>query len=59
MSYLSKTFPMMLKKRIKVLSSLDFIESGQNVILAGSPGTGMTHLAKRIKVRKNFKNGGG
>jgi DNA replication protein DnaC len=28
------------KKRLKVLTSLDFIESGQNVILAGSPGTG-------------------
>jgi len=28
------------KKRLKVLASLDFIEKGQNVILAGSPGTG-------------------
>lgn len=33
------------KKRLKVLTSLDFIEKGQNVILAGSPGTGKTHLA--------------
>ena len=28
------------QKRLKVLKSLDFIEQGQNVILAGSPGTG-------------------
>ena len=28
------------KKRLKVLTSLAFIENGQNVILAGSPGTG-------------------
>ena len=28
------------RKRFKVLKSLDFIENGQSVILAGSPGTG-------------------
>lgn len=28
------------RKRFKVLTSLDFIENGQNVILADSPGTG-------------------
>ena len=28
------------KKKLKVLKSLDFIKNGQNVILAGSPGTG-------------------
>jgi len=28
------------KKKLKVLVSLDFIKNGQNVILAGSPGTG-------------------
>ena len=28
------------KKKLKVLISLDFIKSGQNVILSGSPGTG-------------------
>ena len=28
------------RKRFKILKSLDFIENGQNVILAGSPGTG-------------------
>ena len=39
------------KKRLKVLTSLDFIESGQNVILAGSPGTGKTHLAIGLGIK--------
>jgi len=39
------------KKRLKVLASLDFIESGQNVILAGSPGTGKTHLAIALGIK--------
>ena len=39
------------KKRLKVLTSLDFIESGQNVILAGSPGTGKTHLAIALGIK--------
>ena len=33
------------RKKLKTLSSLDFIKQGQNVILAGNPGTGKTHLA--------------
>lgn len=32
-------------ERLKTLESLDFIASGQNVVLAGNPGTGKTHLA--------------
>ncbi len=39
------------KKRFKVLKSLDFIEDGQNVILAGSPGTGKTHLAIALGIK--------
>lgn len=39
------------KKRLKVLTSLDFIERGQNVILAGSPGTGKTHLAIGLGIK--------
>jgi DNA replication protein DnaC len=39
------------KKRLKVLTSLDFIEKGQNVILAGSPGTGKTHLAIGLGIK--------
>ncbi|GAA0177164.1 IS21-like element helper ATPase IstB [Clostridium sediminicola] len=33
------------QKKIKMLSTLQFIEDGQNVILAGNPGTGKTHIA--------------
>ena len=32
--------PIDAQKRLKVLKSLDFIEQGQNVVMAGSPGTG-------------------
>lgn len=39
------------RKRLKVLKSLDFIENGQNVILAGSPGTGKTHLAIALGIK--------
>ena len=34
-----------LKKRLKELRTLKFIEKGQNVILTGNPGTGKTHTA--------------
>lgn len=33
------------RKKLPVLRTLEFIPSGQNVILAGNPGTGKTHLA--------------
>lgn len=46
-----KDLPYDAKKRLKVLTSLDFIESGQNVILAGSPGTGKTHLAIGLGIK--------
>jgi DNA replication protein DnaC len=39
------------QRRLKVLSSLDFIRQGQNVILAGSPGTGKTHLAIGLGIK--------
>ena len=32
-------------EKLPVLETLDFIKSGQNVILGGSPGTGKTHIA--------------
>ena len=34
-----------LKKRLKELRTLKFIENGQNIILTGNPGTGKTHTA--------------
>ncbi len=33
------------QQKLKALRTLAFIDSGQNVILAGNPGTGKTHLA--------------
>ncbi len=39
------------QKRLKALKSLDFIQEGQNVILAGSPGTGKTHLAIGLGIK--------
>jgi DNA replication protein DnaC len=39
------------RKRLKALKTLDFIREGQNVILAGNPGTGKTHLAIALGIR--------
>lgn len=33
------------RKKLPILTSLEFITAGQNVILAGNPGTGKTHVA--------------
>lgn len=33
------------KKKLKELKTLKFIEEGRNIILAGNPGTGKTHLS--------------
>lgn len=46
-----KDLPYDAKKRLKLLTSLDFIECGQNVILAGSPGTSKTHLAIGLGIK--------
>lgn len=39
------------KKKIGVLSTLDFIEKGQNVILSGNCGTGKTHIAIGLGIK--------
>ena len=39
------------RKKFKTLSSLDFINNGQNVILAGNPGTGKTHLSIGLGIK--------
>ncbi len=33
------------RQKLPILTSLEFVRAGQNVILAGNPGTGKTHLA--------------
>ena len=38
------------KKLVKLLSTLDFTDSAQNVVLIGGPGRGKTHLATAIGV---------
>ena len=39
------------RMKLKMLKNLDFIRSGQNVILAGNPGTGKTHLAIALGIK--------
>src|SRR5690554_1643801 len=37
--------PIQAKQKLAHLKALHFIDEGQNIILAGSPGTGKTHIA--------------
>lgn len=37
--------------KIDILESLEFIKEGQNVILAGNPGTGKTHLSIGLAIK--------
>jgi len=39
------------KKKLKLLTSLEFIKAGQNVILAGNPGTGKSHIATGLGIK--------
>ena len=39
------------KKKLKTLSSLEFIRTGQNVILAGNCGTGKTHISIGLGIK--------
>lgn len=39
------------KKKLKTLSSLEFIRTGQNVILAGNCGTGKTHISIGLEIK--------
>lgn len=39
------------KKKLKTLNSLEFIKTGQNVILAGNPGTGKTHISIGLGIK--------
>lgn len=40
-----KDLPGDAAEKLKIFSTLKFIETGQNIILAGNPGTGKTHMA--------------
>jgi len=37
--------PIDAKEKLNSMKSMDFVKNGQNIILAGNPGTGKTHLA--------------
>ncbi len=37
--------------KLRMLKTLDFIKTGQNLILAGNPGTGKTHLAIALGIK--------
>lgn len=39
------------RKKYKILKTLDFIKESQNVILAGNPGTGKTHMAIGLGIK--------
>ncbi len=43
--------PKNAQEKIGVLESLEFIKDGQNVILAGNPGTGKTHLSIGLGIK--------
>ena len=38
-------------KKLAIFKSLDFIKAGQNIILAGSPGTGKSHIATGLGIK--------
>lgn len=46
-----EALPADAQKKLKNLSSLDFIKTGQNVILAGNPGTGKSHFAIGLGIK--------
>lgn len=39
------------QNKLKLLKSLDFVKNGQNLILAGNPGTGKSHIAIGLGIR--------
>jgi len=43
--------PREAQERLPLLERLDFIRTGQNLILAGNPGTGKTHLALGLGIK--------
>lgn len=43
--------PQDARSKIKLFSSLEFIETGQNIILAGNPGTGKSHMAIGLGIK--------
>jgi len=42
-------------EKLPLIERLDFIESGQNIVLAGNPGTGKTHIAVGLGLKACMK----
>ncbi len=47
----TEDLPADARKKLKILKNLDFIKKGQNIILAGNPGTGKTHMAIGLGIK--------
>lgn len=47
--------PQDAREKLPLLERLDFIASGQNVVLAGNPGTGKTHMAVGLGLKACLK----
>ncbi|MCP3921556.1 MAG: ATP-binding protein [Desulfobacterales bacterium] len=47
----SEDLPADARNKYETLKSLDFIKNGHNVILAGNPGTGKTHMAIGLGIK--------
>ena len=43
--------PIDCQNKLKILTSLDFVKNGQNVILYGNPGTGKSHIATGLGIK--------
>lgn len=43
--------PIDAQEKLTDISSLDFIKEGRNIILAGNPGTGKTHIAIGLAIQ--------
>ncbi len=48
--------PVDAKEKLPILSRLDFIKKSQNIILAGNPGTGKTHMAIGLGIKACMEN---
>ncbi|QNO15347.1 ATP-binding protein [Alkalicella caledoniensis] len=46
-----KDLPADAGEKVKIFSTLKFIETGQNIILAGNPGTGKSHMAIGLGIK--------
>jgi DNA replication protein DnaC len=46
-----KYLPEDAQKKLRMLKTLEFIETGQNIILAGSPGTGKSHISVGLGIK--------